>query len=78
VGAYLANGNCGTYGCFSVLDLLQDKTLRELEKEVISSKQSPRCCRTRHLTAELKRYARFREREGLEIKIKAKPQKQAA
>jgi hypothetical protein len=49
----------------------------ELEKE-INSKQFLRCCRVRHLKAALKRYAKFRERDGLEIKIKVKPAKQAA
>ena len=38
----------------------------------------PMRCRLRQLEAMLKRYAKFREREGLEIKIKTKPQKQAA
>lgn len=35
-------------------------------------------CRLRHLEAMLKRYAKFREREGLKIRIKTKPAKQAA
>jgi len=38
----------------------------------------PQRCELRHLVAMLKRYAKFREREGLEIKIKTKPQRQAA
>jgi hypothetical protein len=73
-GSYLFNGDVDSnaYGCFRVWDLLQDKTLRELEKEIASSKQFLRCCRVRHLKAALKRYAKFREREGLEIKINAK------
>jgi hypothetical protein len=74
MGSYLFNGDVDpdACGCFQVWDLLQDKTLRELEKEIASNRQFLHCCRIRHLEAALKRYAKFREREGLEIKIKAK------
>ena len=76
-GAYLANEDSDAHDCqcFRALELLQEKTLRELEKEVASNEDFSRCCRIRHIKAALKRYAIFREREGLEIKIKAKPKK---
>jgi hypothetical protein len=38
----------------------------------------PERCRLHHLEAMLKRYAKFREREGLKIRIKTKPAEQAA
>lgn len=79
--------------CFYTSDLLQEKTLEELEDEVEqkrwylarAAEEGPKVlrkftcylrpirCRLRHLEAVLKRYAKFREREGFEIRIKAKP-----
>jgi hypothetical protein len=78
--SYVLNGNVDSdaYGCFQVGDLLQKKTLRELQKEIASNKQFLHCCRIRHLNAALRRYAKFREREGLQIKIKAEPTREAA
>ena len=35
-------------------------------------------CRLRHIEAMLKRYAKFRDREGLQIKVKAQPTREAA
>ncbi len=78
--SYLLNGDVDpdAYGCYQVWDLLQKKTLRELEKEIASNKQFLHCCRIRHLNAALQRYAKFRDREGLQIKIKAEPTREAA
>jgi hypothetical protein len=83
--------------CFCPSDLLQEKTIEELELEVeeIShylnrwAKEGasavrhachlvPVRCRIRHLKAMLKRYAKFCQREGLQIKIKAEPTREAA
>jgi hypothetical protein len=42
--SYLLNGDVDSdaYGCFQVWDLLQKKTLRELEKEIASNKRVDR------------------------------------
>ena len=99
--AYLSNGHdvdIDECSCFCPSDLLQEKTVEELELEVEETSRLltlfaekgvgvvrrhachlvPVRCRLRHIEMMLKRYAKFRDREGLQIKIKAEPTREAA
>jgi hypothetical protein len=93
--AYLSNESGGRrsswYHYFDESDLLQDKTLDEIEKRIAQNKEMlarqascrrerfaldwvfPMRRKTKYMEEMLERYKGFMKREGLEIRIKAKP-----